>query len=90
MRLCEPHVTSGLVTGTSPDTAQVAALAVWTSRVLAQHGEPYGRWRLAAERSLQCLPRRDGAFECIARAAPCTLEETPEDGGPARGKRLGT
>jgi hypothetical protein len=77
VRICEPHVSSGLVTGTSEDTARAAALAVWKSKALA-HGEEYGSWRLAAEKTLACLPRSDGAFECLARAAPCTIEQAPD------------
>lgn len=77
VRSCEPHVSSGLVTGTSEDTARAAALAVWKSKALA-HGKEYGSWRLAAEKTLACLPRSDGSFECLARAAPCTIEQAPD------------
>lgn len=87
VRLCEPHVSSGLVTGTSEQTAKAAALAVWKSKAI-EHGEDYGSWRLAAEKTLKCLPRGDGTFECLATAAPCVIEQAP-DRREMRKKRLG-
>lgn len=88
VRICEPHVSSGLVTGTSEQTAKAAALGLWKSKVVAQHGENHGSWRIAAEKSLQCLPRRDTMFECIARAAPCIIDQAP-DRRDTRDKRMG-
>lgn len=87
VRLCAPPISSGPVLGTTENTARAAALAIWTSKARA-HGEPYASWRLAAEKMLACKPRGDGAFECFARAAPCTIEQAP-DRRELRRKRIG-
>jgi hypothetical protein len=87
VRICEPHISSGLVTGTSEETAKAGALAVWKAKA-REHGEGYGSWQLAAEKTLECLPRRDGTFECLARAAPCIIDQAP-DRRHLRQKRIG-
>lgn len=87
VRLCEAPVSSGIVTGTSEDTAKASALAIWKSKAL-KHGEGYDSWRLATEKTLKCLPRGDRMFECIASAAPCIIEQAP-DRRHLREKRMG-
>lgn len=77
VRLCEASVSSGPVTGTDERAARAAALALWKSKAL-EHGEPYGSWRIAADKLLKCLPRDGGGYECLASARPCTIEQAPD------------
>lgn len=77
VRICEATVSSGLVTGSNEMTARAAALGIWKTKALT-HGEPYGSWRIAADKILKCLRRQDGNFECIASARPCTIEQAPD------------
>ena len=88
VRLCEAPISTGPVRGPNEDTARAAALAIWKSKAL-EHGEPYAAWRIAAEKILQCLPRKDGGFECLASARPCTIEQAP-DRRENRKNRIGT
>ena len=61
VRLCEATISTGPVRGPNEDTARAAAIAIWKSKAL-EHGEPYGSWRIAAEKIFQCLPRKDGGL----------------------------
>lgn len=88
VRLCEPVISSGLVTAPTELEAKKIALDAWKAKAL-QHGEPYSSWRLAADKLLQCLPHKNGGFECLAKGAPCTIEQAP-DRRELREKRLGT
>jgi putative component of membrane protein insertase Oxa1/YidC/SpoIIIJ protein YidD len=88
VRLCEPAVSSGLVTAPTELEAKKNALDAWKAKA-AQHGEPYASWRLAADRMLECLPHKNGGFECLATGAPCTIEHAP-DRRENRENRFGT
>lgn len=88
VRLCEPVISSDLVTAPTELEAKKIALQAWKAKAL-QHGEPYSSWRLAADKLLQCLPHKNGGFECLARGAPCTIEQAP-DRRELREKRFGT
>jgi hypothetical protein len=87
VRLCKPSETSSVVAGETEQRARKLALDGWKAKALA-HGEPYASWRLAADKFLHCLPRAAGGYECIARAAPCTIEQAPER-RELRSKRMG-
>lgn len=87
VRLCEAPVSSGPVIGATEQEARKKALDSWKLKAL-QHGEPYASWRLAASKLFTCLPREQGGFECLARGAPCTIEQAP-DRRELRQKRLG-
>ena len=87
VRLCKPIVSSGLVAGATEMEARKAALDGWKAKAL-EHGEQYTSWRLAADKFLECLPRQSGGYECIARAAPCTIDQAPAR-REMRSKRLG-
>lgn len=75
VRLCEMSVSSGLVSGSSEHAARRDALTAWKSKAM-RHGERYASWRIAIDKLLKCLPR-DGGYECLARARPCTIEQAP-------------
>jgi hypothetical protein len=87
VRLCKPVETSGLVAGATELAARKSALDAWKAKALA-HGEEYAAWRLAGDKFLECLPRKEAGYECIARAAPCTIEQAPAR-RELRSKRLG-
>jgi len=87
VRLCKPTVDGGFVTGNTEMGARKAALDGWKAKALA-HGEEYASWRLAADKFLHCLPGKSGGYECIARAAPCTIDQAPAR-RELRSKRLG-
>ncbi len=88
VRLCEATISTGPVRGPNEGTARAAAIAIWKSKAL-EHGEPYGSWRIAAEKIFECLPRKDGGFECLASGRPCTIEQAP-DRRENRKNRIGT
>lgn len=75
VRICQPSVSSGPVIGTTEKAARATALALWKSKALT-HGEPFASWRIAADKVLKCLPR-EGGFQCLAVARPCTIEQAP-------------
>ena len=87
VRVCKPTETSGFVTGETELATRKQALDEWKAKALA-HGEQYASWRLAADKFLECLPGKGGGFECIARAAPCTIDHAPSR-RELRSKRLG-
>ncbi|MDQ8697889.1 hypothetical protein [Hyphomicrobium sp. LHD-15] len=86
VRLCQPVVSSGLVSAPTELEAKKRALDAWKAMAL-QHGEAYASWRLATDKLLECLPRKAGGFECLATGAPCTIEQAP-DRRELREKRL--
>lgn len=86
VRLCQPVVSSGLITAPTELEAKKRALDAWKT-LAQQHGEPYASWRLAADKLLECLPHKTGGFECLAKGAPCTIEQAP-DRRELREKRL--
>lgn len=87
VRICKDLETSGPVFGSNEPTARAAALAIWKSKALV-YGEPYSAWRIASDRLLTCLPKREGGYECLASARPCTIEQAP-DRRENRQKRFG-
>ena len=87
VRLCEAMISSGQISAATEQEARKGALDAWKARAM-DHGEGYASWRLAADRFLQCLPRKEGGFECIASASPCTIEQAP-DRRELRQKRMG-
>jgi hypothetical protein len=87
VRLCEASVSSGQVAADKEMDARKGALDAWKAKA-RQHGEQYTSWRLAGDKFLECLPRKEGGFECIAKGAPCTIEQAP-DRRELRQKRLG-
>lgn len=87
VRICKPVAASPLVTGDTELAARKAALDAWKALATA-HGEQYASWRLAADKFLHCLPAKGGGFECMARAAPCTIDQAPAR-RELRSKRLG-
>jgi hypothetical protein len=87
VRVCKPTVTSGFVAGEAELATRKQALDGWKAKAL-EHGEEYASWRLAADKFLECLPVKTGGFECIARGAPCTIDQAPAR-RELRSKRLG-
>lgn len=87
VRICKAPVSSGPVVGATEQEARKKALDSWKAKAL-QHGEPYVSWRLATGKLFTCLPRTEGGFECLARGAPCTIEQAPAR-RELREKRLG-
>jgi hypothetical protein len=87
VRLCKPTVSSGFVTGDAEIATRKRALDGWKAKA-AEHGEQYASWRLAADKFLECLARKGGGYDCVARAAPCTIDQAPSR-RELRSKRLG-
>jgi hypothetical protein len=87
VRICKPVAASPLVAGDTELAARKGALDAWKALALA-HGEEYASWRLAADKFLHCLPSKGGGFECMARAAPCTIDQAPAR-RELRQKRMG-
>lgn len=87
VRLCKDVVSSGPFVADKELDARKGALDAWKAKAL-EHGEGYASWRLAEDKFLECLPRKAGGFECLARGAPCTIEQAP-DRRHLREKRLG-
>lgn len=77
VRLCQPSVTSGIIVRPTEKEARKEAMTAWKAKAM-EFGEPYASWRLASEKLLHCLPRKDGSFECVANGMPCTIEQAPD------------
>ena len=87
VRLCKDVISTGRFVADKELDARKAALDAWKAKAM-EHGEPYASWQLADEKFLECLPRKEGGFECMARGAPCTIEQAP-DRRHLRDNRLG-
>lgn len=77
VRLCKGEVASGLVRGESELEARKRALALWREKALA-FGEEFSSWRLANGKLFTCLQHPLGGFGCLAKGAPCTIEQAPD------------
>ena len=75
VRACGEPIT-GLVSGTNEAAAKKSALDEWRAKAAAL-GEGYTSWRLAANRFIECKPGSSGKVICVARGAPCTIEQAP-------------
>jgi hypothetical protein len=76
VRLCKETVTSGLYVDANEAIAKKQALDDWKAKAKT-FGEEYTSWRLAEGRLLTCVPAKSGGHECLARGAPCTIEQAP-------------
>lgn len=87
VRICESQI---LVTGNgaTEKEARKQALDLWKAAA-AKLGEGYTGWRLAADKVLACKKAEGGGFSCVARGAPCTIDQAP-DKRELRSKRLDT
>jgi hypothetical protein len=77
VRLCQPSVTSGLIVRPTEQEARKEAMTAWRAKAM-EYGEPYSSWRIATDKLFECLPHKDGGFECVAKGSPCTIEHAPD------------
>ena len=77
VRLCKEPVSSGLVVRPTELEARKEAMTAWKAKA-TEFGEPYAGWGVALDRLFQCLPHKDGGFECVATGRPCTIEQAPD------------
>jgi hypothetical protein len=84
VRVCKAPVASGLAREPSEPAAKQRAIQDWTVRAKAA-GVANPAWRTADKKLLKCAPSAAGAFECVAYAAPCTVQQVAPKRGP-RGK----
>ncbi|KUO59923.1 MAG: hypothetical protein APF80_00230 [Alphaproteobacteria bacterium BRH_c36] len=73
VRICKAHVTSKLTSADSERDAKRAAIMDWTEKAKAA-GLAHPSWRIAGYKVVKCVSRA-GRFECVARAAPCTIKQ---------------
>lgn len=76
VRVCKAPVASGLAREPSEPAAKKRAIQDWTVRAKAA-GAASPAWQTAANKLLKCAPGEGGAFECVAYAAPCTVQQVP-------------
>ena len=76
VRVCRPIVSSDIAVATDEPSAKKKALEQWQTKAL-KSGPGYDVWRLAAQKSLKCFKKDDGAFECVAFGAPCLIQQNP-------------
>ena len=74
-RICEAPMSSGASVATTEADARVGAITSWRMKTMKKHGSHHADWGLAAEKVTKCAPRKDGGFECISTARPCTLQD---------------
>lgn len=74
-RICEAPMSSGPSLATTEADARVGAITSWRMKTMKKHGSHHADWGLAAEKVTKCAPRKDGGFECISTARPCTLQD---------------
>lgn len=77
VRLCKEPVSSGLVVRPTEFEARKEAMTAWKAKAM-EFGEPYSSWGVAVDKLFQCLPHKDGGFECVASGSPCTIEHAPD------------
>lgn len=75
-RICEAPMSSGSSVATTEADARVGAITSWRMKTMKKHGSHHADWGLAAEKVTKCAPRKDGGFECISTARPCTLQDS--------------
>ena len=71
-RICmSDHFHSGSSSG-SPTRkhAEVAAIRSWADFTVLEYGSPWGRYTLAASKSMQCA-KESGGWGCSIEARPC-------------------
>lgn len=88
VRLCQSPVTSGVFAGQDETAARKLALDDWKAKA-SGFGDGFASWRLAAGKVLECVPGKNGGFECMAHGAPCTIEQAPAR-RELRAKRIDT
>jgi hypothetical protein len=76
VRLCRGTISSGPVIAATEREAKRQALDIWKGEA-AKLGVSFSAWGRAADKILACKPAVGGKFVCLARAAPCTIEQAP-------------
>jgi hypothetical protein len=77
VRLCKEPVSSGLIVRPTELEARKEAMTAWKAKAM-EFGELYAGWGVALDRLFECLPHKDGGFECMATGRPCTIEHAPD------------
>ena len=85
VRVCQPIVSSEVVTAPTEKEAKTLALAEWRRKALAR-GENLDGWRLAINKALKCYPDPKG-FACVAFGAPCIIQQNPEQRPAGRDRK---
>ena len=75
VRKCADIISSDIATAPSELEAKKKAMDQWHAKV-AKLGPGFGAWRISDGRQLKCFPK-DGGFQCVAFAAPCMVDQTP-------------
>lgn len=75
VRTCHPSLQSDVFTAATELEAKKLALEQWRQRA-ARLGPGYDGWHIAVEKVLKCFPK-GAAFECIAVAQPCVIQQNP-------------
>ena len=89
VRTCGVHISSALSHGPDEQSAKKLALDDWTKKAIAA-GFETPLWRTAANKILKCAPVANGAFECIAYAEPCAVQQNPNAVRRPPPKKIGT
>jgi hypothetical protein len=86
VRQCMQPVTSEIIPAPNDRLGRQMALRSWSDKTRRQHGTPFTSWRVATKKVLGCRPATDGsaAFQCVAYAAPCKIEQVPGRRPPNR------
>jgi hypothetical protein len=79
VRSCKPGLTSEIARAETEQLGKRKALQSWTAKA-AKAGPAYTNWRIADKKVLGCTKAAAPAqgFECIAYAAPCTIQQNPQ------------
>lgn len=75
IRTCGQRLQSEVVVAPTELEGKKRALEQWRTQA-AKLGPGYDGWHVAVEKTLKCFAK-DGAFECMAVAMPCVIQQNP-------------
>ena len=78
--ICQASVSSGLQEGRTEQEARALAISAWITEA-SRYGQAYTAWRLAAGKFYTCSKTASGAFQCMAKAEPCSVSQVPPPPG---------
>ena len=80
VRQCGEIVSSAIARAPAEIDAKIKAIDQWHDLAL-KLGAGYESWRLAADKSLKCVPEGSAfAFACVAVGRPCIISQAPSPG----------
>lgn len=77
VRVCDKHVTSGVMRSEVENAARRAAIQDWLKKARSKT-VAHPSWRIAYLKVIKCV-KQDSVYECVAHAQPCTIKQKPPE-----------